>query len=159
LLTAGLSHVLSEKGLVISKKSRQILERLAHVSYEKYVELKNHKLFLPYLENKSTLKYYGMSNIGSRPAKRGNTGKLTLKDLRAISFVGSWSQLRQNVPGYFGIGTALKTLADDTGLDTLQKLYAEVPVFKALIMSIRNMIWLGYCPLLKANLLVQLWPH
>jgi len=135
LLTAGLSHELSEKGNDISEKSRQIIEQLAHLSYEKYVELKNHKQFLPYLENKSTLKYYGMANIGSRPAKRGNTDKLTLKDLRAISFVGSWSQLRQNVPGYFGIGTALKVLADDTGLDKLQKLYREVPFFKALILN------------------------
>ncbi|TKB24387.1 phosphoenolpyruvate carboxylase [Desulfopila sp. IMCC35006] len=135
LLTAGLSHGLSGEEVDIYEKSRQILERLARVSYEKYVELKNHKQFLPYLENKSTLKYYGMANIGSRPAKRGNTEKLTLKDLRAISFVGSWSQLRQNVPGYFGIGTALKVLADETGIDMLQELYREVPFFKALILN------------------------
>jgi phosphoenolpyruvate carboxylase len=135
LLTAGLSHGLSEKGIEISEKSRQILEQLAHLSYEKYVELKNHKLFLPYLENKSTLKYYGMANIASRPAKRGKAAKLTLKDLRAISFVGSWSQLRQNVPGYFGIGTALKVLAEDAGLDKLQELYRELPFFKTLILN------------------------
>jgi len=135
LLTAGLSHGLSGEEVDIYEKSRQILERLASVSYEKYVELKNHKQFLPYLENKSTLKYYGMANIGSRPAKRGNTEKLTLKDLRAISFVGSWSQLRQNVPGYFGIGTALKVLADETGIDMLQEFYREVPFFKALILN------------------------
>ncbi len=135
LLTAGLSHGLSGEKVDIYEKSRVILERLAKISYEKYVELKNHKQFLPYLENKSTLKYYGMANIGSRPAKRGKTDKLTLQDLRAISFVGSWSQLRQNVPGYFGIGTALKTLADDIGIDILQELYRKVPFFKALILN------------------------
>ncbi len=67
--------------------------------------------------------------------KRGKTDKLTLQDLRAISFVGSWSQLRQNVPGYFGIGTALKVLADDIGIDILQELYRTVPFFKALILN------------------------
>ncbi|MFT5700710.1 MAG: phosphoenolpyruvate carboxylase [Desulforhopalus sp.] len=135
LLTAGLSHGLSGEEVDIYEKSRKILERLANLSYDKYVELKNHKQFLPYLENKSTLKYYGMANIGSRPAKRGKTAKLTLQDLRAISFVGSWSQLKQNVPGYFGIGTALKVLADDIGIEILQELYREVPFFKALILN------------------------
>ena len=135
LLTAGLSHGLSKRRITISETSRQVIERLGVLSYEKYTALKHHELFLPYLENKSTLKYYSDANIGSRPAKRGDKKKLELKDLRAISFVGSWSQLRQNVPGYFGIGTALKTVVDDIGLDELQKLYKEVPFFKTLLLN------------------------
>ena len=75
------------------------------------------------------------SNIGSRPAKRGKNKKLELKDLRAISFVGSWSQLKQNVPGYFGVGTALKTIADKGKLNDLKKLFIEVPFFKALMLN------------------------
>ena len=135
LLTAGLSHGLSVRPITISEKSRQDIERLGLLSYEKYTALKHHELFLPYLENKSTFKYYSDAKIGSRPAKRGNKKKLELNDLRAISFVGSWSQLRQNVPGYFGIGTALKTLADEIGMAELQKLYKEVPFFKTLLLN------------------------
>lgn len=135
LLTAGLSQGLSARPITISENSRQILERLGLLSYEKYTALKHHELFLPYLENKSTLKYYNDAKIGSRPAKRGNKTNLEFKDLRAISFVGSWSQLRQNVPGYFGIGTALKTLADETGMGILQNLYKEVPFFKTLLLN------------------------
>ncbi len=135
LLTAGLSHELSETPVHLPEASRQILDKLAAVSYEAYTALKKHPMFLPYLENKTTLKYYGRANIGSRPAKRGNQKKLALKDLRAISFVGSWSQLRQNVPGFFGIGTALKILADDLGLTALQGLYQDQPFFKALILN------------------------
>lgn len=135
LLTAGLSHGFSQKTRTISEKSRQLIERLGALSYEKYTALKHHELFIPYLENKSTLQYYSDANIGSRPAKRGNKKKLELEDLRAISFVGSWSQLRQNVPGYFGIGTALNTLMEGIGLDELQKLYIEVPFFKTLLLN------------------------
>jgi phosphoenolpyruvate carboxylase len=135
LLTAGLSQGLSKRPITIPEKSRKVLETLGRLSYEKYTALKEHDLFLLYLENKSTLKYYSDANIGSRPAKRGNTKKLEFKDLRAISFVGSWSQLRQNVPGYFGIGTALKTLVDDIGLDELQTLYKEIPFFKTLLLN------------------------
>jgi len=135
LLTAGLSHSLFEKENEISDDSRQIIEDLATISFDKYTELKNHEKFIPYLEKKSTLKYYSKANIGSRPSKRGNKEKLELKDLRAISFVGSWSQLKQNVPGYFGIGTAIQSLVNDGKLIELKKLFKEVPFFKALILN------------------------
>lgn len=135
LIIAGLTQGLSLKPITISQQSRQAIERLGVLSFEKYTTLKNHELFLPYLENKSTLKYYSDANIGSRPAKRGSSQKLQFKDLRAISFVGSWSQLRQNVPGYFGIGTALKSLSEEIGIAGLQKLYNEVSFFKTLILN------------------------
>ena len=51
----------------------------------------------------STLKYYAKTNIGSRPSKRSQKSTLDFGDLRAIPFVGSWSQLKQNVPGFYGI--------------------------------------------------------
>ena len=61
----------------------------------------------------TTLKYYSKANIGSRPSKRGSSKKLNFSDLRAIPFVGSWSQSKQNVPGFFGVGTALKDFDKD----------------------------------------------
>jgi phosphoenolpyruvate carboxylase len=135
MLTAGLSNSLFEKENNISEKSRQIIEKLAHLSFEKYTALKNHKMFIPYLENKSTLKYYSKANIGSRPSKRGNKEELELKDLRAIPFVGSWSQLKQNVPGYFGVGTAIQSLVNDGKLEDLKNLFKDAPFFKALILN------------------------
>ena len=35
---------------------------------------------------------------------------MNLEDLRAIPFVGAWSQLKQNVTGYYGVGTALEKM-------------------------------------------------
>jgi phosphoenolpyruvate carboxylase len=143
LLTAGLSNNLFGKENIISKESRQLLEALSDLSFEKYDALKNHDKFIPYLENKSTLKYYQKANIGSRPGKRGHKKKLELTDLRAISFVGSWSQLKQNVPGYFGIGTAIKVLKDQGKLGDLKKLFKDVPLFKALMLN--SMMSLAKC--------------
>ena len=133
LLTAGLSNNLFGKENVISKTHRKLLEEMSELSFVKYEALKNHENFIPYLEKRSTLKYYQKANIGSRPGKRGNKEKLELTDLRAISFVGSWSQLKQNVPGYFGIGTAIKTIEDSGRIGELKKMYVEVPFFKALM--------------------------
>lgn len=133
LLTAGLSNNLFGKENVITQEARALIEELSNLSFEKYDALKHHEKFMPYLENMSTLKYYNKANIGSRPGKRGQKAKLELGDLRAISFVGSWSQLKQNVPGYFGIGTALKTMEDLGKLKDVKLLYNEVPFFRALM--------------------------
>ena len=143
LLTAGLSTRLFEKENTISRQDRQVIERLAQLSFEKYTALKNHRMFIPYLENKSTLKYYGKTNIGSRPYKRGDKERLDLNDLRAIPFVGAWSQLKQNVPGYYGIGTAIQGLVAKGKTDQLKQLFAGVPFFKALILN--SMMALSKC--------------
>ena len=143
LLTAGLSNNIFGKENVISTTQRELIEELSELSFEKYDALKHHDKFMPYLENRSTLKYYTKANIGSRPGKRGNKAKLELSDLRAISFVGSWSQLKQNVPGYFGIGTALKTMQDQGRIDEVKALFKEVPFFRALMLN--SMMSLSKC--------------
>ena len=86
-----------------------LLQALADESYETYKQLKEHPYFVEYLAQVSPLRFYSETNIGSRPTKRGASSKLSLKDLRAIPYVGAWSQLKQNVTGYYGVGTALKS--------------------------------------------------
>lgn len=133
LITAGLSNNVFGEENIITEPQRNLMEELSDLSFEKYDALKHHDKFMAYLENRSTLKYYTKANIGSRPGKRGNKAKLELSDLRAISFVGSWSQLKQNVPGYFGIGSALKKLKDEGRIEEVKALYNEVPFFQALM--------------------------
>ncbi len=143
LLTAGLASMVYERNNSISDKNRKLLEEISELSFKKYNELKNHEHFISYLEKKSTLPYYQRANIGSRPGKRGQKKELTLKDLRAISFVGSWSQLKQNVPGYYGIGTALQELAAQGRMEDIKALYREVPFFNALMSN--SMMSLSKC--------------
>ena len=148
MLTAGIRNAFGPtKNSTISPSDRALIAELAALSFAKYDALKQHPKFISYLENMSTLKYYSNANIGSRPGKRGNTKELTLDDLRAISFVGSWSQLKQNVPGYFGIGTALQDLVEQGRLEDLQRLYSEVPFFKALMLNSMMSLTKSYFPL------------
>ncbi|MEM7161271.1 MAG: phosphoenolpyruvate carboxylase [Bacteroidota bacterium] len=143
LLTAGLFHELHSEQNKISPHFESLFDDLALYSYKKYSDLKQHEKFIPYLEKKSTLKHYSQAKIGSRPGKRGTKKELHLSDLRAISFVGAWSQLKQNVPGYFGIGTALSKAAEENGIEVLQKAYQENDFFKALISN--SMMSLSKC--------------
>jgi phosphoenolpyruvate carboxylase len=133
LISSGISNKLNNTNTKMLDENFKIMDHLASISYDAYVDFKKHTKFLSYLEKISTLKYYAKTNIGSRPSKRGKSDELVFSDLRAIPFVGSWSQLKQNVPGFFGVGTALKYYEDSNNFDQVQKLYQESSFFKTLI--------------------------
>ncbi len=134
LLSAGVANgVFNKSENHLSNIDQKVLDELATISYEKYLSFKNHPKFIPYLEQMSTLNYFSKANIGSRPSKRNTTEQLDFDDLRAIPFVSSWSQLKQNVPGFFGVGTALKHFEDKGTWSEVQKLYNNSLFFKTLL--------------------------
>ena len=134
LLNAGITNDLFyQKEKTLEHQEEALLQDLADESFSAYMELKNHPDFLSYLENISPLKFYSETNIGSRPAKRGKSSRLELKDLRAIPFVGAWMQIKQNVPGYYGVGTALRALDKKGKLPELKELYKSSLFFKTLM--------------------------
>nr|WP_315154100.1 phosphoenolpyruvate carboxylase [uncultured Flavobacterium sp.] len=134
LLSAGVTNqVFNNSKNKLSKEDKAILDKMSELGYKKYLDFKNHPKFIPYLEQMSTLKYYAKTNIGSRPSKRSASEHLEFSDLRAIPFVGSWSQLKQNVPGFFGVGTALKYFEDNNEWDKVQSLYKNSLFVKTLL--------------------------
>ena len=135
LLSSGIKNELINDQNSLSKENRNTIEKLSKISYEKYLSFKNHEKFLPYLEKMSTIRYYAKTNIGSRPSKRNTHGsdKFKFEDLRAIPFVGGWSQLKQNVPGFFGLGSAIYIFQQKDDLSKVKRLYREVPFFRALV--------------------------
>lgn len=134
LLSAGATNQLfSKEENVLSEADNQIFDELSRLSYDKYLKFKQHPKFIPYLEKMSTLNYYAKTNIGSRPSKRNKSDQLDFNDLRAIPFVGSWSQLKQNVPGFFGVGTALKQFEETNQWEKVMQLYQNSLFFKTLI--------------------------
>jgi phosphoenolpyruvate carboxylase len=133
LMSSGILNKLNETDLTISNDCYETMDNLSKISYDAYVKFKSHPKFLSYLEHMSTLKYYSKTNVGSRPSKRNSDDKLVFSDLRAIPFVGSWSQLKQNVPGFFGVGYAIKHYDDLGELNKVKKLYKESSFFKTLI--------------------------
>jgi phosphoenolpyruvate carboxylase len=132
LISSGIKNDIFTKDQ-LNDQNRELIEDMAEISYKTYVDFKNHPQFLPYLEKMSTLKYYAKTNIGSRPSKRGGSDKLDFSALRAIPFVGSWSQLKQNVPGFFGVGTALKKYEDAGRFDEIIAFYNTSDFFKTLL--------------------------
>lgn len=134
LLNAGIANELFPgRDKTLNEAQEALLQELADESFTAYKELKNHPQFMAYLTHISPLNFYSETNIGSRPTKRGKGSRLSLTDLRAIPFVGSWSQLKQNVPGYYGMGMALQAMEKAGKFAAVKALYQQSQYFKTLI--------------------------
>lgn len=134
LLSAGVANqVFNKKDNNLSDSEHIIIDELANISYQKYLDFKSHPKFIPYLEQISPLKYNSKTNIGSRPSKRSTDDKLNFSDLRAIPFVSAWAQLKQNVPGFYGVGSALKHYEDTNQWDKVEELYTHSLFFRTLL--------------------------
>ena len=134
LIHAGIGNGLfSDGSSTFSGEEQIIYAELAKESFVAYGNLKSHPYFMDYLYNVSPLRFYTDTNIGSRPAKRGSGNKLTLQDLRAIPYVGAWSQMKQNVTGYYGVGSALQAMELKGQMPELKALYKRSSFFRTLI--------------------------
>ncbi|MBB5648582.1 phosphoenolpyruvate carboxylase [Pedobacter cryoconitis] len=134
LINAGISSGLKEKhNILLDSPHKDILNVMAKDSFDAFVALRKHPLFLNYLERFSPLSLLSKITISSRPVKRSSGEKLRLEDLRAISFVTAWGQLKQNIPGFYGIGTALKNQEASGNWDKICKTYQESGYFKTII--------------------------
>ena len=148
LIHAGLSNSLfSKRSVTLEKDDEALLVELANDSFKSYIELKEHPDFVEYLTHVSPLRYYGETNIGSRPSKRGSSSKFALNDLRAIPYVGAWSQLKQNVTGYYGVGTALQQMEKRGKWAEVKQLYQRSLFFKTLIDNCEMAMKKCYFPL------------
>lgn len=148
LIHAGISNDLfSSREVTLTESEENLLQSLADEGYTAYNKLKMHPYFLAYLDHASPLRYYAEANIGSRPSKRNASAKLNLNDLRAVPYVGAWSQLKQNVPGYYGVGSALEQLDKQGKWAEVQALHQHSLFFRTLLDNCEMAMKKSYFPL------------
>lgn len=109
------------------------MNQLSNASFTAYRQLVEHPGFLHYFDRATPISEIETLPIGSRPARRGQ--RKSLSDLRAIPWTFAWTQSRHILPAWFGLGTAVRIFVDATDSDwsTLRAMYAEWPMFRALI--------------------------
>lgn len=134
LFTANLENFLWPSGSEDPPQVYQpLLDELSHVAHQSYRELRDDPLLLEFLAEVSPLPLFDHLTIASRPVARRRSEHLELEHLRAIPFVATWSVLKMQVPGYYGLGTALEHMIDLGREPELQQLYRDSRFFRTLL--------------------------
>ncbi|MGE0395813.1 MAG: phosphoenolpyruvate carboxylase [Kofleriaceae bacterium] len=113
-------------------RDEALLHRAADAARDKYLELtRDEDRLVRYTVAATPIEDVAHLPLGSRPASRGKG--ITLDTLRAIPWVFSWTQSRHGIPGWFGVGTAIASLAKELGADGVRELCGRSKALRALI--------------------------
>ncbi|MER3444356.1 MAG: phosphoenolpyruvate carboxylase, partial [Meiothermus sp.] len=105
---------------------REALEHAAEVSTRAYRELLTRPGFFEFYEHLTPIREIAALNIASRPVYRSGRVR-EIKDLRAIPWVMSWTQVRLLLPGWYGLQAGLRAIEPELR----RAMYREWPFFKS----------------------------
>jgi phosphoenolpyruvate carboxylase len=134
LASSGCAGTADEASVDAVDAADGMMDELATISREAYRDLIDEPGFWPVFEDRSPVRFIGELPIASRPVSRSGGG-LHFENLRAIPWVFAWTQMRCNVPGWYGIGTAFErlVLGDPSNLDACRSAYRAGGHFRAFI--------------------------
>ena len=104
----------------------EAIERMVIASRRRYdALLKDLPTAMEFFRQATPFAELSTLQLASRPVSRsgGATDQITLDDIRAIPWVFSWTQIRANLPGWYGLGAAMRAEIAAGHLSLLQEMY------------------------------------
>lgn len=134
---------------------KEIFSYLAKISQTRYQNLLNDPDFIAFFNHATPIDAIELCQFGSRPSRR--KGRQTLEDLRAIPWVFAWNQSRFYLPGWFGVGSALKSLEIDQSEDFLELCthLNSIPFLRYVLLNVDTSLASANQELMKAY--AELW--
>lgn len=108
----------------------EVMDRMALAAQRAYRDLVGAEGFVDYFRQATPIRFIERMPIASRPSRR--SGRQSLADLRAIPYTFAWTQTRQLVNAFYGLGAAWRSL-DPLDRGTLGAMYREWEFFRAVI--------------------------